>query len=657
MNNKIIIFSDLANRMINLKKRLRFISIYLVMQIVIVFIFSSCDSDVIDNDSYYTFKGETMGDYISNRPESYSEFSQLLNMTGVMGLLNAYGKYTCFLPDNEAMFNFYQSRGKSSLTDFAPDSLKKVVYDHIIKNFIVTSDQFVNGFIPYLTMSGRYIKIGFEPGSNTLDYKVNTTSTIGIKDIEVHNGVIHTIDEVLSPTENSLIEAIAGDKKFSLFFKALMATGLDQRINLIKDETYAPSESILENEGNFTGIGSIIHVPKERKYGFTALIESNATYAEYGIDSLEDMKTYASQIYDKIYPQDASITDIKDNRNSLNRFVAYHLINKKLSSKFFIEKYDNTGQYYESKGETHSIKTQDMYEYIETMCPNTLIEVRTLRNTNEYNVFNMINETGEAIRLTDDFDNDAVNGVYHEIDNILVYSTDVDRMISSKRLRMDAASFFPELTNNNIRVGHASPDYPSELWLFPQDYIERVTTSTTTQFGYFNSDDRFLDYQGDEVFLSGLYEFEIVTPPVPAGTYEVRFGYQPTHNRGAAQLYWDGQPTGIPLDLRLLADDPKIGYVQPGMDPSDPDGYENDKMMRNRGYMKAPASFKVINTAWYSGASGRMSRSAIRRILGIYTFSEAGTHTFTVKAVRGGEFMFDYLEFVPAEVLEYEDIY
>lgn len=646
--------TKIVSGLIHLRNRLTLLSAGLLMLIFIILTFSSCD-DKIEDDSYYTFKGETMGDYISNRPGYYSEFSKLLEMTGAMGLLNAYGKYTCFLPDNEAMINFYHSRGKDSLSDFATDSLKKIVYDHIIKNFTVTSDLFVNGFIPYLTMSGRYIKIGFEPGNNTLEYKVNTTSTIGIKDIEVHNGVIHTLDEVLSPTENTLVEAIATDKKFSLFFEALLATGLQQRISPVKDESYAPTESDLEDEGNFTGIGSIIHVPKERKYGFTALIESNATYAKYGITTLDQLKAYASQIYDQIYPEDASVTDITDSRNSLNRFIAYHLINKKISSKLFIEKYDNTGQYYETKGETHSIKSQDMFEYLETMCLNTLIEVRTLRTTNEYNVFNMINETG-AIRLTDDFDNDAVNGVYHEIDGILAYTTDVDRMMSSKRLRMDAASFFPELTNNNIRVGHASPDYPSELWLFPQGYIERVKTSTTTQFGYFNADDRFLDYQGDEVFLSGLYEFEIETPPVPAGTYEVRFGYQPTNNRGAAQLYWDGQPTGIPLDLRLLADDPKIGYIQPGFDATDPDGYENDKMLRNRGYMKAPANFQVINTAWYSG-TGRMSRSAIRRILGIYTFNEAGTHTFTVKAVRGGEFMFDYLEFVPVEVLEYEDIY
>ncbi len=654
MNRNKIKLSYISLAKVSTKYRL--FGVFSALLLGAIVIFSGCRND-IKGDTYYTFKGETIGEYLTNHPESFSEFNNLLEKTEVMGLLKAYGKYTLFAPDNDAMLQFYQSKGRTSLDDFPIDTLKKIAYDHIIKDFIVTSDDFVDGFLSNLTMSGRNLKISFETGENGLIYKVNTTSSIRTKDIEVHNGVIHTLDKVLSPTENTLVEAIATDDKFSLFFKALMETGLYQRLTPVKDESYDPGSLYADNEGTINGIGSIVHVPKERKYGFTALMESDATYASNGINSLDEMKAYAKQIYDQMYPEDAGVTDVTDPKNSLNRFVAYHLINKKLPSKFFIEKYDNTGSNYDTKGETHSIKTVDMFEYIETMCPNTLIEVRTLRSTNEYNVFNMISETGDAIRLTDDFDNDAVNGVYHEIDHILAYTTAVDRMLSSKRLRMDAASFFPELTNNNIRVGHATKDYPSERWMFPDGYIDRVKTSETTQFGYFNSDDRFLDYQGDEVFLSGLYDFEINTPPIPAGTYEVRFGYQPTGNRGAAQLYWDGIPTGIPLDLRLLASNPKIGYVTPGLDPSDPQGYENDKMMRNRGYMKGPACYKVINQAWYGGASARMSPSALRRILGIYTFDKASTHTFSVKAVRQGEFMFDYLEFVPVEVLQYEDIY
>lgn len=638
---------------LNLWNKLLSASSLLILAIVLL---NACDSDDV-GENIYTKKGETIGQYISNRPELYSEFALMLQKTEILGLLNAYGKYTCFLPDNNAMRKLYEAKGKSSLDDFPLDTLKKIVFDHIIKDFIVTSDKFVDGFLPNLTMSGRFIKISYGSVDGSLVYKVNTTAVITQKDIDLHNGVVHALGEALVPTENTLFEAIAKDTKFSLFVEALIETGLNEQLAPIKDDNYSPGSLYDEFNGAYNGIGGLIRVPKERKYGFTALMESDSIFNKNNINNLDDLKDYAKEVYDDIYPEDDGITDPKDRKNSLNRFVAYHLINKKLSSKLFIEKYDNTGQFYESKGETHSIKTVDMFEYIETMCPNTLIEVRTYRPTNEYNIFNMIEETGDAIRLTDDFDNDAVNGAYHEIDNILVYSAAIDRMLSSKRLRMDAASFFPELTNNNIRLGHSSADYVDIEWYFPNGYIDRVKTGGTTRLQYITADDRFCDYQGDEVFLAGMYDFEVTTIPIPAGTYEVRFGYQPTGYRGAAQLYWDGQPTGIPLDLRLWADDPKIGYVLPGMDPADLEGFENDKMLRNRGYMKGPASFKVIKTDWYSGSSARMSPNAIRRILGIYTFTEAGTHTFKVKAVRSGQFMFDYLEFVPLEVLEYEDIY
>lgn len=633
---------------------LRYTILFITIITITVFGLTGCDSDKVD--TYYTFTGETMGQFLKDRPDQYSEFYKMLELTGVSGLLKAYGDYTGFIPNNTAIQNYYEKEGIGSLEEMAIDSVTKLVYNHIIKGFEIQTADFDGGFLPRLTMSGRYLKIDFEASNNGLVYRVNDNSTITTPNIEVHNGVIHQIDQVLSPTENNMVEAIAEEEKFSLYYKALIQTGLDRELLLVKDNDYVPSEALLEEVGNLNGIGSIIRTPIEKKYGFTAFIESNETYAANGINSIEDMVEYAKSKFDPLYPGDAGITDFTDRKNSLNRFVAYHLVNKKMPRYFLIEAFDNTGNNYEITGETHSVKSVDMYEYVETMCPNTLMEVRTLRSTNEYDVINMLG-SGEAIRLTDDYDNDALNGVFHEIDGILSYSQEVERMLTSKRMRMDGASFFPELANNNIRVGSARDDYPSERWKFPQGFFERVETSETTTFGYFNSDDRFLDYQGDEIFLSGLYDFSVITLPIPAGTYEVRFGYQPTGNRGAAQLYWDGVPTGIPLDLRLLASNAKVGYVRPGSDPADPEGYENDKMMRNRGYMKAPASFKVIRNDWYDGASARMSDDCLRKVLGIYVFDETTTHKFTVKASRSGEFMLDYLEFVPLEVLENEDIY
>jgi uncharacterized surface protein with fasciclin (FAS1) repeats len=634
-------------------------ALLLIIVAVMLAVLPSCNSDDI-GDNYYTFTGETVGQYIKNRPEKYSEFAQLLEKSGVMGLLNAYGDYTCFLPDDDAMLRYYQNNEKSSLDGFTVDELKKIAYDHIIKDFSITTDDFVEGFLNKQTMSGRYIDIGISTGESGLVYTVNSYSSITTRDIEAHNGVIQAIDEVVSPTENTLVEAISKDENFSLFFEALQATRLDQKLTPIKDDSYEPDpEYVAQENADEVYNYAKVRVPRERKYGFTALMESDATYSANGINNLDDLKTYAKQVYDAMYPEDASITDVTDPKNSLNRFIAYHLINKKLPMRLFIEKYDNTGMNYESTGETHSVKVVDMFEYLETLCPNTLLEVRTLRTTNEYNIFNMIPETGQAIRLTENFDNDALNGVYHEIDGILVYNADVERMLTTKRIRMDVASFFPEFVNNNLRIGNSliGGGLFSEHWIIQNGFADRISASATTSVRYFNADDRFMDYQGDELWLGGLYDFEITTLPIPPGTYEVRFGYQPTPLRGVAQLYWDGVPTGIPLDLSILANDPDIGYEYPGTNARDPEGFENDKAMRNRGYMKGPASYTVIAEWWYTGASARMSEDVLRRILGIYTFDEWSTHTFSVKAVKSGEFMFDYLEFVPLEVLEYEDIY
>lgn len=608
------------------------------------FFMVSCDSDKISEESYYTFSGELMGEYLEARPEEYSEFVRLLDTTDVLGLLNAYGRFTCFAPNNEALTDFYKEKGRTTMSEFSLDTLKKIAYDHVINGFVVSTEEFIEGRLTQKSMSDRYISITYSDFvSGNLVIKVNHSSPIIDSDIEVHNGVIHEIGEVLSPSEKTIVEAISTDPKFKLFYRALLATGLDKELLLVEDESYDPDAFYINDEADN------VRVPESRKYGYTALMESDSTYALYGITNLDQMTAYAKQIYDEVYPEDADITDITNRKNSLNRFVAYHLINKEINYTKFIIHWDNTD---------HSIKTYNMFEYIETMCPNTLMEVRTNRGTSETNLFNMVDpdNTASAIRLMEDnYDNDAVNGVYHEIDKILAYDFEFASYISSKRLRMDAASFFPEFMNNNIRGKVNVAGINSELWIFPPGYIERVEVSEGTEFGYFNADNRYLDYQGDEVYLRGLYDFSVTTPAVPAGTYEVRFGWKVETKRGAAQLYWDGIPCGIPLDLRIFASDPSIGYELPGSDPADPDGFENDKMMRNRGYMKGPASFQAASTTWFTG-NARVNDGYLRRILGIYTFEEASTHVFSVKAARAGEFMFDFLEFVPVEVLETEGI-
>ena len=606
-------------------------------------ILTSCTDEPL---TVTTFEQEMMGEYMEQRPEQFSEFIRLLDTTEVLGLLNAYGEYTLFAPDNSAMRAFYQSKGKTSLKGFTLDTLTKIAYDHIIKGYEVPTEEFLDGLLPFLTMSDRYLSTTSRPMAGALVYFVNDQSAITSRDITVSNGIIHVLNKALDPSVLNIVSAISNDERFSLFTQALMETGLDQQLMLTRDDSYDVNDWKNKIDETFVqGSGSRDELPLSRKYGYTILMESDSTYEHvYNIKTLDELKAYAATNVYHENPADAAVSNPKDPRNSLYKFVAYHLFDRKMTYTQFIDAYDTD----------HMIKTYDMYEYIETMCPNTLVEVKKERSSGETNLFNKSVETGEAVRIAKNYrDKDATNGVYHEIDRILIYNKRVVGELSSKRLRIDAAAFFPELINNNMR--YYDPSKPRS-WVFPPNYIKRLKASATTRFCYLNAYGGYLDYQGDEVYLIGMYDFTVETPPIPAGTYEVRFGYQPTGGRGAAQLYWDGVPCGIPLDLRILANDPLIGYEEPGLNSEDPNGFENDKMMRNRGYMKGPATYKDVLGVWYGKRIARNSPQYIRRILGTYTFDTSTTHKFTVKAVREGQFMFDFLEFVPLELLENEGI-
>ena len=87
----------------------------------------------------------------------------------------------------------------------------------------------------------------------------------------------------------------------------------------------------------------------------------------------------------------------------------------------------------------------------------------------------------------------------------------------------------------------------------------------------------------------GLFDFAYRLPPLPAGTYEIRMGYSASSLRHVVQVYLDNEVTGLPIDLRLLADNPKIGYIAD--DKTTDNGVTNDKDMKNRGYLKGPTTF------------------------------------------------------------------
>jgi hypothetical protein len=143
----------------------------------------------------------------------------------------------------------------------------------------------------------------------------------------------------------------------------------------------------------------------------------------------------------------------------------------------------------------------------------------------------------------------------------------------------------------------------------------------------------------------GSYDITMRLLPVPPGTYELRFAYTATSKRSVTQIYVDNKPVGIPLDLRIWARDPKIGWVT-DLETED-NGFENDKMMRNRGYMKGPTTY------YYGQTLSRNYNGCLRRIVGTFTSTDYMAHTLRFKSVLddvSSQCMMDYIELVPKSI-------
>ena len=670
---------------------------FIILLFTILFFFGCKDSDIVDK--YSTFEGQMIGEYLLKDSAQFSDFIAALRKVNGLSLLNTYGKYTCFIPSNEAMQKFYQEKGKT-LLQLDSAELKELVFYHLIDGETAntqvykTTDYgiFGKGPIPTKNMAGRFIYTSLSAGNWLVDSKAKITE----HDIQLINGVVHVVDKVLEGNKDLLPNFIASNSRFSLFSRALTETKLEEALRLVDDATYTQGSPYTYARATYY---NVVPYPKQKKYGFTAFIESDSIMKlREGIDSFEKLVAYAKSVYDDMYPEDKDIADFTDPRNSLNRFVAYHLVNKKVTTDELLAKWGNIYYWSTDYGLLNTKIFQFDYnyhnadnnflieQYMVTMLENSMIAVQV------GNFFNVIDpDTKEAtslmcrkyykqnfdkskfVTLIDNESNkECLNGIYHSLNNMLVYTKEVESKVFHKRLRFDFRTFLPELVNNEYNF----ESYTKGPTVIPSGYCKNLTYNEEPKVRFILFPANVHPYSfGDDMLCDGFINLNLKVGPIPPGKYEVRIGYVVrATTRGITQYYFDGKPCGIPLDQRISQIDPAIGWQQvyndviragdelsnnPTANPDDPDGLENDKQLRNRGYMKGPDSFCGV----YRNADGKVfqtarnSQYAARRILGIYSFNdnESRYHNLGVVQMQDGDSQLDYIEFMPVDLIPSED--
>ena len=659
---------------------------------------NSC-SEKIDESDLYTFTGEMMIDHFENNPETFSSYLTILgkvhpskrSSSTMKELLAARGHYTCFAPTNEAI-QFYLDSLYSigQLTSNQLDQISDSVAEAIVFNSIVQNGEneayattdFEEGALGTTNMNDRYIDIsyGVDSLNNTIIY-VNVHSQIIDGDIEVENGFIHTIDKVLSPSNVSVADLVINAENTKFFGSLLQLTGWDVKLQAYKDEVWEEKYDDIRGapytHGSWNGM-----YPNHRYLGYTVFVETDSVFAQHGITDVESLKNWLRE--NAYYNDDTSGhtepsygDDYESEDNAVNQFVSYHLLPERLT---FDKLVTFANEYGCSAGMMSSRTATQFYvnvwEYWETMGKQRLsVKVTGIRGEKRINRVSVYNLTTYRERTSEitihgikinanngSYNNQALNGYYYPIDDILVWNQDVPTKVLNERMRYDVTSLFPELLTNGIRQNRNRDECGDGYWYFTTDYIDNVVAmSNETEFiylpnqGYSGASGSWMNYQIDEFNIQGIFDFTMKLPPVPyTGTYELRYGINANNNRGMAQVYVgtnkDNLPAiGIPLDLRSSSgtNPTATGWVSDTSLGDDDAINENDKAMRNLGFMKGP---KYVQLA---SSTNRDEQNALRKIIYTGQFEAGKTYYIRFKSVLAGtnyEFFYDYLELVPKSI-------
>lgn len=229
--------------------------------------------------------------YLNNDPTDFSLLIKILQLTGTDNSLNGYGTYTLFAPNNNAIKQYLQDVGKSSVDDISVDELKNFVKIHLIRDTI-TSDQFNDGKLRTPTMYGQSLLTGAQNVNGVTTLTVNRQAAIVKADIRTGNGIIHEIDHVLKPATLTLAQMIEQNPAYSIFSQALKETTLYDTLNV------QPANQ-----------------PDSTKMFNTVLAESDAVLQAAGINSYAALKAKFSNTGNPRLATD-----------SLHLFMDYHIL-------------------------------------------------------------------------------------------------------------------------------------------------------------------------------------------------------------------------------------------------------------------------------------------------------------------------------------------
>ena len=648
--------------------------------------FVSC-SDNVDDSNIYTFTGDMITGYLE-KSDSFKLYSYVLRKVKLSekskstfaDLLSARGNYTVFAPTDDAMHHLLDSIYNQ--TDFPVEQIEDSVAERIVRCSILDSKDgdayrmadFNEGTMPITNADDRYMTVRFDTINGSAVTQINGDAVVISPDHELENGYIHMVNRVVLLSNAYICNLIENASNTRIFSMLLQQTGWSDKLTEYRDEEYEKRDlpEKYTGEPNWSDI-----IPQHRYIGYTVLLETDSVFHEkWGIEMpvveagvITNSERIMEQIRQKCaeaYPQ-ATAEALTDSTNAVNEFVAYHLLPARVPFNWLVVHRTEYGYSYKNATRL-SINCDNFWETMSS--PHRRMIKMTEGPTtdgirlNRYSTYNRDTYSETSVQIpgigiksnNGDFDNNALNGFYYPIDDILVYSNDVSGKALNQRIRMDLSTYYPELVTNGLFIKEGQ----NGIYL-PSGYVKYLTLNAEeTDYHYLTGYNcGWNDMYCDEHNVTGQYDFTLRLPPVPFdGSWEVRLVYSYSSNRGMAQLYFGTdknnlQAHGLPIDERIQVDNPLIGWAL--YDNEDPDlNRERDRTMRNHGYMmgckhEGPSTGGTVSTTLYNVRS----EHRLRKIFYTGNLYPDQTYYIRFKSVLANTstmFVLDYVEFAPKNV-------
>ena len=627
----------------------------------------------VDNDddvpmNRYTAGKLTAAQFLEENESRVGDFISILKKSNYFAMLSTYGTYTVFAPNNEALSTYMSSNGYKSVDDIPQAVCDTLVRTHIIKTKAYFTTDISEGSLG-MNMADTYIELSINSdaeNNNAVVHYANKVARMVEYDDSVTNGVVHIVNHIIPRTSDKLPDVIAADSTVTIFSQALFMTGLADSLMAYEDKNYPEwgADKASQDSAYQWTIGVKCKAEgsdpcqwvQKRYFKYTAFIEPDSIFKAEGIYNIDDLIAKAKAVYDAVYPEDAGQydNDFRNRKNPLNRFIAYHLLDRVMPYDEVIMRKDCFKHW--------DVDKCDPEEFYETMCPGTLMRFSSWSDELYINrKGHKANVEVEGVRVFRPAESgstlqQAPNGMYHYITKVLWFDTTVRDIVMNCRIRFDSTVLSPDFYNSD------RPKYGEDkLRGYRLEYIKNwKVMGEKAVIALHGEGPWWQHYKSNGVTISGIFDVTMKLPPVPkAGTYEIRTGFTANPERGVVQFYLstDGitfVPCGIPADLRRGGWDPIVGFVQDVSGDTEEARNANkavDKAMHNRGYMKA------MDCYWQGpGASENVLRGKennLRYVLTTQQFDPNQTYYLRCRQVlKDSEcyWSFDYLEFCPKSV-------